>query len=161
MWEREKSIQFWASESPWSPKALLAGGRLMAYIYKKIIHFTCNSTLIHSESTVLWALKICKAWSYILRRSKMPTAWNFYQVAFKRTTPIDCEQIQAPPVDFNWKSTRKQEIRFWVYKIIYLKHRNFVSLTKLHRSKEQAKPCKCICSKRITFRHFRNAKADV
>lgn len=59
----------------------------------------------------------------------MPAAWNFYQVAFERTTPIDCEQIQAPPVDFNWKSTRKQEIRFWVYKIIYLKHRNTETLS--------------------------------
>lgn len=54
----------------------------------------------------------------------MPTAWNFDQVAFKRTTAIGYEQIQAPPADFNWKSTRKQEIRFWVYKIVYLEHRN-------------------------------------
>lgn len=122
--ERKKSIQFWASESPWSSKALVTGGRLMAYIYKKIIHFTCNSTLIYSESTVLCALKICKAWSYILRRPKMPTAWNFYQVAFQRTIPIDHEQMQAPLADFNWKPTRQQEIRFWVYNIIYLKHRN-------------------------------------
>lgn len=54
----------------------------------------------------------------------MPTEWNFDQVAFERTTAIDHEQIQAPPVDFNQKPTRKQQIRFWVYKIIYLKHRN-------------------------------------
>lgn len=44
----------------------------------------------------------------------MPTAWNFDQVAFKRTTAIDHEQTQVPPVEFNWKSTRKQVIRFWV-----------------------------------------------
>lgn len=54
----------------------------------------------------------------------MPMAWNFDQAEFKRTTAIDHEQIQAPSLDSNWKSTRKQEIRFWVYKIIYLKHRN-------------------------------------
>lgn len=54
----------------------------------------------------------------------MLTAWNFDQVAFKRTTAVGHEQIQTPSVDFNWKSTRKQEIRFWVYKVIYLKHRD-------------------------------------
>lgn len=54
----------------------------------------------------------------------MLMAWNFGQVEFKRATAIDHEQIQASTVDSNWKSARKQEIRFWVYKIIYLKRRN-------------------------------------
>lgn len=57
----------------------------------------------------------------------MPMAWNFDQVAFKRTIAIDHEQIQTPSVDFNWKSTRKQEIRFCVYKVIYLKHRDYLT----------------------------------
>lgn len=90
----------------------------------------------------------------------MPTAWNFDQVAFQRTAAIGHEQIQTPSVDFNWKSTRKQEIRFWVYSHLPQTQRLFhcQSCTGL---KNRQNPVDVSATRELLSLISRNAKADV
>lgn len=153
MWEREKSIHFWASESPRSPNAPLAGGRLMACIYEKINHFTCNSTLIYSASKFSEPEKCVKLDPTFLGDPKCPRHGTLTMLHSEGQLLLTVSRsrlhlltlIGSPQENKRSDSGRIKS---------FTSNTETVSLPKLHKSKEQAKPCKSICSKRITFRHF-------